>query len=245
MLDTSHYKDHKHRNNDPVPGTCEWFVSHEHFLNWNETPGSHFLWFSADPGSVKSVLAKHLIDGVLQSSNERTICYFFFKNDSSEQKTAANALCAMLRQIFESRRHLIRPSKLSSYRTDVIKLFQTLWEIFMEIAASDNVGEITCVLDALDECQQPDRDELLRAIGEFYASKQSGNLRLKFLPTSRLQENLRLLLHELETPNPSIHLSGEDEDICQKGSAEVDLVIQAGARHSESQKNGLVSAMTS
>ncbi|KAF2176486.1 hypothetical protein K469DRAFT_813352 [Zopfia rhizophila CBS 207.26] len=80
-LNVSPYRDRKDRNPDRVPGTCDWFVSHELFRGWQESISSRMLWASADPGCRKSVLAKYLVDSVLLTTESRTVCYFFFKND--------------------------------------------------------------------------------------------------------------------------------------------------------------------
>lgn len=96
----SPYKDRKDRNSQRVQGTCDWFVSHEHFRTWNESSSSSMLWVSADPGCGKSVLMRHLVDSVVQTTTSRTVCYFFFKDDFPDQKNVASALCCILRQIF-------------------------------------------------------------------------------------------------------------------------------------------------
>ena len=59
-LHKSPYRDRKERNPDRVLGTCEWFIAHELFRDWQESKSSRMLWVSADPGCGKSVLAKYL-----------------------------------------------------------------------------------------------------------------------------------------------------------------------------------------
>ena len=95
------YKDHKDRNPDRVEGTCEWFTAHPLFLNWCESQDSNLLWVSADPGCGKSVLMKYLVDDVLLNIDSRVVCYFFFKDDSADQKSLTSALCCIIRQIFD------------------------------------------------------------------------------------------------------------------------------------------------
>src|SRR5207247_2641410 len=36
-LHTSPYRDRKDRNPDRIPGTCEWFVEHKLFRDWQES----------------------------------------------------------------------------------------------------------------------------------------------------------------------------------------------------------------
>jgi Heterokaryon incompatibility protein (HET) len=42
-LNVSPYQDQKDRNPDRVPGTCEWFVSHKLFLDWQESKSARML----------------------------------------------------------------------------------------------------------------------------------------------------------------------------------------------------------
>lgn len=121
---------------------------------------------SADPGCGKSVLIKHLVDHILPNTSERTSCYFFFKDDFTDQKTATNALYAILRQLFMARPHLLHDSILDKFDIDgdkFIQSFHDLWSTLTTVAADQSAGEIVCILDALDECQDNDRLQLIHA----------------------------------------------------------------------------------
>jgi hypothetical protein len=96
-LYTSSYRDCKDRNPKRLDGTCEWFTNHPPFRNWQESKTSSLLWVSADPGCGKSVLAKYLVDIMLPSTKSRTTCYFFFKDDFEDQRSAASALCCKMK----------------------------------------------------------------------------------------------------------------------------------------------------
>src|SRR5882724_2259326 len=94
LLRTSDYERYKDRNPFPVKGTCQWFLRHTNYVTWRDSLNSSLLWVSADPGCGKSVLSRFLADRELQATRNRTICYFFFKDDNEDQKTATTALCA-------------------------------------------------------------------------------------------------------------------------------------------------------
>lgn len=72
------YQEHKDRNPDRIPGTCEWFIEHKLFRGWLETR-SEALWVSADPGCGKSVLAKYLVDSVLPSKQPQNNVLFLLQ----------------------------------------------------------------------------------------------------------------------------------------------------------------------
>ncbi|OAP64317.1 hypothetical protein AYL99_00289 [Fonsecaea erecta] len=227
ILDTCPYRERKNRNTKRVLGTCEWFTSHPRFHEW-QNKGSGLLWVSADPGCGKSVLARYLIDEVVLSTSQRTTCYFFFKDDSEDQKTAANAICAILRQLFLEKPDLLQESILSEFQTKKdthVSSFSDLWNTLLSVAADPNAGEIVCILDALDECQDRDRSRLIQALTELYSTNYLSNL--KFLLTSRPYGHIGREFRELEKLLPSIHLRGENDDEIKKISLEIDLVIRS------------------
>ncbi|PTB38413.1 hypothetical protein M441DRAFT_174273, partial [Trichoderma asperellum CBS 433.97] len=217
----SPYKDRKDRNPPRVLGTCDWFVSHEHFRTWNESNSSTMLWVSADPGCGKSVLVRHLIDSVVQNTEYRTVCYFFFKDDFPDQKNITSALSCILRQIF-----IQKPSLLSD---KILK--NELWKILMQVVEDENAGEIICLLDAIDECEDQSgqgRSELLKALCTLYGAETRKSSNLKFLLTSRPYVEIHRSLQPLQIPGlPVIHLSGESEDEIEKISREINIYINA------------------
>jgi ankyrin repeat protein len=227
-LYTSRYTDHKDRNQEKVQGTCQWFTNHPLFQGWRDNPSSCFLWVSADPGCGKSVLAKHLVDHEIQRSDKRIICYFFFKDDHMEQKSAVNALCAMLRQLFLQNDKLLRKSILDDSRRDpgLTKSFSSLWDLLLKVASDSEAEEIVCVLDALDECEEVERSQLARALNRFYRRENTKSA-LKFLVTSRPYAHIQREFQSLKNHAPEIHLSGEDGVEIEKISNEINLVIQA------------------
>jgi ankyrin repeat protein len=228
LLYTCPYKDRKDRNSPRVPGTCEWFTSHTLFQAWEQSDHSALLWVSADPGCGKSVLTRYLIDEFLALKPKRTVCYFFFKDDFSDQKSGANALSAVLRQFFMARPHLLSDTvlgKLDSDGKNLVESLSDLWNILLDVTTNPEAGEVICVLDALDECQDADRKQLIQALGRFYLERPDKH-NLKVLVTSRPYEHIRRGFQKLENQLPTIHLSGEEEVEIQKISHEIDLVIE-------------------
>ena len=221
-LRTSKYEEHKARNPDRVPGTCKWFLGNQKFRNWRDDEKSSLLWVSADPGCGKSVLSKSLIENELSASKARSICYFFFKDDSKEQKTVTKALCALLHQLFEQKQVLLREA-LEKFRTHgeaLTESFLTLWAILIKAAENPEAGEIICVLDALDECEEAGKEALIDVLNEYYTRLKHHDGKLKFLITSRPYSDIERRFGDL-----TIRLAGEDEtEIIQ---SEIDMVIKA------------------
>ncbi|KAK6835207.1 hypothetical protein RU639_002115 [Aspergillus parasiticus] len=236
LLYTCPYKDRKDRNSKRVPGTCEWFTSqflkknYPKFKDWqrntnDESPG--LLWVSADPGCGKSVLTRYLVDELLLNTVERTVCYFFFKDDFADQRSGTSALSVILRQLFIAQPQLLGDTILDKLDTDGEKLVQSfseLWNILISVSTNSRAGEIICILDALDECQDGDRNQLISAVTHFYLGPHK-NSNLKILMTSRPYDHIRRGFWKLEKELPTIHLSGDSEEEVKYISREIDLVI--------------------
>lgn len=162
---TSNYREDKDRNIQRVPESCMWFLKHDAFLRWSQDPTASLLWVSADPGYGKSVLAKAVVDEDLLTSNApmTIICYFFFKDNNSSRQNGANALCALLHQLFVQNPWLLKHAMVDfqSYGQNLSSMFSTLWDILQRSATDPEAGEIICVLDALNECSTPARETLI------------------------------------------------------------------------------------
>ncbi|KAF2968399.1 hypothetical protein GQX73_g5137 [Xylaria multiplex] len=226
-LYASPYEDRKDRNPERVDGTCQWFTSHQLFQAWQRSETSNLLWVSADPGCGKSVLAKYLADDFLSGTNRRITCYFFFKDDFEDQRLPASALCCILRQVFIQRPALMSDEILERFQRDGKRLldsFRGLWEILISVASNYD-GEIVCILDALDECEEKEQSQIAKAVCRLCEAKKNIS-NLKFLLTSRPYIHIQREFRILENRLPTIHLSGENEVETEKISKEIDIVIR-------------------
>ena len=102
-------------------------------------------------------------------------------------------------------------------------MFGELWDILVLCAKDPEVGEIICVLDALDECREAARNALIEALCGFYTSRRSIDTKLKFLVTSRPYDRIEKSFYSSIEDMSTIRLKGEFES--QKISEEIDLVI--------------------
>jgi ankyrin repeat domain-containing protein 50 len=230
-LNKSPYRDRKDRNPDRIPGTCEWFVAHDLFQDWKESRVSRMLWVSADPGCGKSVLAKYLVDSVIATTESRTTCYFFFKDDFDDQRTVVSALCCILRQLFMQKHILLSEAILKQFKAGgetFTGSFAELWDTLLSAVEDKNAGEIVCLLDAIDECEDHGMSLLAQALCKLYGATKK-NFNLKFLLTSRPYSEIRQGFQPLlDIPGlPIIHLSGESDVEMEKISREIDVFIKA------------------
>ena len=226
-LYTCPYADRKDRNMEALDRTCKWFTQHPLFLNWLHNPSARLLWVSADPGCGKSVLTKHLVDKVLNPDKDKTVCYFFFKDDFTDQNRCSFAMSAVLRQLFLQKPALLDQQILGNYNSTGGKYtesFSGLWNDFVKAASSDPSASVVCVFDALDECHKGDRRSLITAMISWHRQNPVANL--KFLITSRPYLDIKDEFHNLLVHYPKIHLSGDSEEEAGQISKEIDIVIK-------------------
>lgn len=223
------YAARKDRNPMRTPGTCEWFAGHQLFRDWLEGSDSRPLWVSADPGCGKSVLARYLVDDVLPSTETRTTCYFFFKDDFEDQRGAANAIGCILHQLFTRMPWLFTEAvrvQLEAGGEELAASLSDLWELLLKVAEGVDAGDIICILDALDECGSEDRMKLSRLLLEQQRKRRAPNL--KFLLTSRPFASIR---HNFQPQDVAelavVHLSGESQAEVEQISKEIDIFIRA------------------
>lgn len=227
-LNTTPYEERKNRNPKRVDGTCEWFTAHHLFRNWQREISAP-LWVSADPGCGKSVLARYLVDEVLPTNDTRITCYFFFKDDFDDQKSAEGALRCILHQLFVQEPILLSDDILSQYKHEkdqYLISFSNLWSLLLKATSSYEHGEIVCVLDALDECEG--HTPLAQALTQLYSqdNRPSG---LKFILTSRPYRKHQRDFHDLVQSQPTIHLRGDSQEEVDKIALEISIAIKRRA----------------
>jgi ankyrin repeat protein len=229
------YESQKNRIPKRVSETCNWVLENKKFLEWEQSQVPDLLWLSAKPGSGKSVVAKALVDERLGATQPGyAVCYFFFKDISTYQRSPASAMAAILHQLFSAIpslvRHALFPYELNG--KELPYLLNVMFNILVNAAADPAVTQIVCVMDALDECDEHERLYLIEKITNFYRVSNSfapdQQPKLKFFLTSRPYDDIHFQFHQLIQEVPTIHLSGDEEsaDI----SSEIDQVTIANVQ---------------
>jgi ankyrin repeat protein len=97
----------------------------------------------------------------------------------------------------------------------------------MQATADPNAGEVVCILDALDECAESGRHQIIDSLNSFYkeSSSSEAGSNLKFLVTSRPYIDIERRFADLTRNFPTIWLRGEMES--NTISSEIDVVIKS------------------
>lgn len=105
-----------------------------------------------------------------------------------------------------------------------------MWHLLLTVAQHPEAGEIVCIVDALDECQEKDKDIFIHSLNDLYSSQNNFESQLKFLVASRPYYDI-----EESFDRNTIRLAGEDESESIKH--EIDLVIKDRVPKIASRKN--------
>ncbi|KAK8139971.1 hypothetical protein PG984_000037 [Apiospora sp. TS-2023a] len=209
---------YKNFNPPKVEGTCAWFLEDVSFRSWRDSAESGLLWVSAGPGCGKSVLSRSLIDDwqLSTSAATSTVCYFFFKDGDERREHSYDALSAILHQLFiqdltgKFTSHAFSPHK--NYGPGLRATLAELWNILLSCAATPGAGEIVCVLDALDECREDERNTLVGKLHEFFSLTGAVSHRtcsLKFFITSRPYDTIERSIGRLLNSS-CLRIDGDD-----------------------------------
>ena len=227
------YGDQKDQNPERVEGTCQWALDHTNYIQWRDTDEKRLLWISADAGCGKSVLSRAIVDEDLPRNATGTcVLYFFFKDTSEDQRSANRALCASIHQLLSQRPTLVKhalPRFRRLGKTIGGSSFSDLWSLFMAMVRDSDAGDVICLFDALDECEENGCKQLLASIQAFCASEeQKPSCQLRFLITSRPYLDLKVAFANVIATAVGIRLDGtlESNQIKQ----EIDLVIKHRVR---------------
>ena len=140
-----------------------------------------------------------------------TACYFFFNKGTERWRTAANALTAILHQLFNQcqEANLIQYTlpRFKVYIESLKDNFQELWSTFIQAVSDPSVGVI--ILNALDDCGQSNRKLLLRTLKKFYISSAHSDTELKFLITSQPYHDVRSVFASMAPEVDLIHFVGD------------------------------------
>ena len=226
------YEAQKDQNPKRVANTCLWTLQNPKYISWRDSDTGKLLLISADPGCRKSVLARCIIDEDLPKASRngpsKPILYYFFKDTSPEQRSAARAIFTILYQLFVWQPRLIR-HVLANYRKIGKALstnFPKLWSIFVAAITDPLVRDITYILDTLDECNKQEQYALIEALKGFCLSRRNAlsASRFKFLITSRPYFEIKRGFDKLLRTSNNIELAcnNESEDI----KKEIDIVIK-------------------
>lgn len=166
----------------------EWiFQDTERFLNWQNNLDISLLWIKGGAGKGKTMMTIGITERILSASDNSVLVTFFFcQNDDSELKTIAAILKGLILRLLSQNRGLEdvllnRWDRKTEHFTENMNVWQTLWDVFLEMLDHCRPRKVYVVIDALDECEDKDMADFLGRVVRRGLYKS----RVKWLFTSR------------------------------------------------------------
>lgn len=166
-----------------LPDTGQWLFDSQQFIEWGQSNLSSILWIHGIPGSGKTRLVSRVIDVMSDESTSKKspIAFFYCARSTAEPERGkpAEVLGAILKQLCSSEpdepiRNPIATEYASRFRKadyDYSRIRKLSVEdctgLILEVT-KDNAA--TIIVDALDECEEETRYELLEALDNIIAN---------------------------------------------------------------------------
>ena len=190
---------------DKVDGTCEWILTQHQYTSWLVEGSPQLLWLSGAPGIGKTMISSFLVDEltpIAERSRQMTLAYYFCDDKYQERRTAITILRGLLLQILRQRPVLFKHIQTSFDMSGngLFTNFHALWRIFIAIVHDPEVGKLYCLVDALDECERDSRELFLVEFTKLYCSQKSKSPLVKFIITSRRENDIVESLSAVSPP---------------------------------------------
>jgi Cdc6-like AAA superfamily ATPase len=159
------------------PTTGTWFLESEQFVSWIEGRIKS-IWIHGIPGAGKTILSSTVIDqvdAVCKLDSAQQYAYFYFDFNDANKRTVDGMLRSMIQQLsvltlFPEVDNLYQHCGQGTNEPAQEVLVETLVSLFQ---LSDRTF---LIVDALDECSDSERDDLLDVITKITQAQQVGLL---------------------------------------------------------------------
>jgi hypothetical protein len=165
---------------DRAPSTCKWILQDRRFLEWKESMSSS-LWITGGPGKGRTMLALHVTEVLIESllTKDATLLFFFCSHQDKRRNEATAILRGLMYQLLRQHPNLGHYAAKGLNKQNIeqtLSSFGALWDIFTKMLGDSGLGDVFCVVDALDECDDDSRFLLTRHLFQFIQAKKSSNL---------------------------------------------------------------------
>ncbi|KAA8647187.1 uncharacterized protein ATNIH1004_005877 [Aspergillus tanneri] len=144
--------------------TCRWFPSHPCYKEWLDpaalTQHHGFLWVNGKPGAGKSTIMKFAYERMrrkARSKNAVTASFFFNARGDYLEKSIVGMYRSSLLQLLEGYPDLqtvLDDSELVPQSLNSCPPLSSLKDLFYNSVSALGHRELTCFVDALDECDE-------------------------------------------------------------------------------------------
>ncbi|KAF2964117.1 hypothetical protein GQX73_g9438 [Xylaria multiplex] len=164
--------------------TCTWILRDQRFLDWQDSRNNALLWYNAQPGSGKSVLASAVVNYLTKAGKK--VAYFFYSFNENSRRHVADGLRILALQLLA---FVKTPSDklVDLYETETqfaphLNNLRTTANVVHELLTRND--DIHVVIDGIDECE--DEKDMLYLVEWLLDQPTLGTVRWLF--TSRISD---------------------------------------------------------
>ncbi|KAI0475504.1 ankyrin repeat-containing domain protein [Xylariaceae sp. FL0804] len=201
-----------------TPDTCQWLLKRQCFREWDEASSSTILWLQGSPGAGKTYLTSEVINHkkteLEESPDEEGFAYFYCNRNEEQRRKQLSVLQSYVCQLSTTKRNpeCIRKELEEIYTASQAAKSDLGYEQCKKqlLESVKLYSRSTLVLDALDECEETSRAQILDVIE--YLISQTKNV-VKVFISSRPELDILSRFRKKGTPNVEIQATDNDEDI--------------------------------
>ncbi|KZV66219.1 hypothetical protein PENSPDRAFT_97606 [Peniophora sp. CONT] len=188
-------------------GSCEWFFD-DSFEDWKAQKGGMY-WVSGLAGAGKSIICSSVVD-VLQKDPKLLLAYFYFDEGDPKKQDHRGLASSLVFQIGTGSERGV--DYLKGRRSPHSPPYEKLLPLLSQLLRRS--GPTAIVIDALDECPERAREDLLHLLGHLCNFRSDDDIDLRVLVTSRPEPDIRNGLSSLATHTLNVNVAREHtEDI--------------------------------
>lgn len=172
--------------------TCQWLSKTPEYLDWLDPNKLHdhhgFLWIKGKPGAGKSTLMKFVLNAAEKSKQSNCISFFFNARGESLERSTNGLYRSLLFQLLERIPRLQSVFDTLNQRAlceDAEWPIESLKSLFEQAIQDLNQSPLTCFIDALDECDDAQIQDMVSFFEELGEMAVSNDISFRVCLSSR------------------------------------------------------------
>ncbi|KAI1560042.1 Ankyrin repeat protein [Pyrenophora tritici-repentis] len=205
--------------------TCGWLIIEPKYQQWFNSPASSLLWCHGKPGIGKSVLASSVIEDITTTIGLREdagLCFVYYNYQNTQLKELHQIVATLLKQLCQRKDQLPRDLLQTKQEALSPSLVGTQ-ERFISLV--EDLSQVYVVFDALDECPEQERGDILGFITGIVRAQVG--CQVKVFVTSRNEMDIAKAFGDKHIPTIQIQTENVTADIEAFARSQV-TKLQAG-----------------